>query len=99
MSRQKIEELGFDTWLELYETLKAANVHQHKEAALEWPGGTTEIVSLEHVRSRAFEEIYPILPQVGAIEVMASVIQDESIEKHRRLIGELLKKIPTRAND
>lgn len=100
--KKNLNEIGFDTWLQLYETLKAANLHTHKEALLEWPDGPAETVQLEFIKARAFEEIYPTLPQVGAIEVLHDLVVSlrlETTNEDRTPILEFLNKITTRAND
>lgn len=100
--KKDINELGFDTWFELYEFLKAANLHHDKQAALVWPDEPEKIVYLEHVKAMAFDEIYTTLPQVGAIEVLHDLVISlrlETCNEDRTPILQFLNKVTTRANE
>src|SRR5688500_10537045 len=68
-----IEELGYQSWFELFEDVRTQNLHYQTLVEFSWattsePERDTVTLTLEHIRSMAFLEIYDRLPLMGTAE-------------------------------
>lgn len=105
MKHYDIDELGYNTWLELYESLIDQGLQDEQKVVLSWKG-TNEpdrldaTVYIQQIRAAAFIEIYDKLPLKGTIEVMNDLLDNANeavVNKFTSPVQEFLTKLPTRA--
>lgn len=100
MKNYEIQELGFDSWLELFKSLEKDRLINEDQVTLAWPKENREVkIKLCTVKARAFDEIYEQLPGEEAIEVIQELVKNcgSSLQRGDRLtIRAFLEKFPSR---
>jgi hypothetical protein len=100
-TRLEIDDLGYPTWLACFEELVLEDLHNQPAIEFQWDPhdypGSNKTVEMDRIKSGAFDEIFPNLPTVGAMQVMLDVINSEPSIQQRQLLLEFFNKIPTRA--
>lgn len=100
-TRLEIDDVGYHSWRECYDELVADDLQDQPAIEFQWDPhdypGSNLTVDMDRIKSGAFDEIFPLLPTVAAMEIMVEVVKTEPNLKQRQLLLEFLNKIPTRA--
>lgn len=93
----ELEQVGWESWTAFYEQLEKDGLAQEETVDLTWPDCDVEKlnISLDRVKSGAFSELYPKLPQKGSVEVIIDIVKDAPNMECRQLVIDFLNKIPT----
>jgi len=103
----ELEELGLESWLELFQILAAEDLLKEKTVILFWPneprenGDPDEELPIEtvYILMRAFTELYQRLPLRGTVEFMIDeILSAEPGAKMDDHLVSFLRKLPTRTN-
>lgn len=105
MKHYELAELGYTSWLELYEAMAAQGLQDEQKVTLSWEGTDESdrpdaVVYMSQIKAGAFAEIYPALPLKATIEVMNDLLDNANeavVNKFTSPVQEFLNKIPTRA--
>jgi hypothetical protein len=102
----QIQNLGFNSWLELYEWCRENGVHMEPTVTLTWPEEDgikrPEVkLTLMQIRSSAFEELYLALPAEKARDVVKDLLKvDEDLKPEDiRTVNNFITNLITRAHD
>lgn len=89
-----LESTGYESWLELFEDMVDQNLASEPEIVLTWPGDDMDDlkISMDHIRARAFEEVYPSLPLQASKDVVLDMFENgQSVQS-----AEFIKNLKTR---
>ena len=95
----QIQELGFDTWLDLYKQIEQEGNHNLEKVVLEWPPEVNEpvvIIKLCTIKANAFDEIYQSLPVEGTAESVIDLLTGELTGAEQNQIVRMIKRLPTK---
>jgi hypothetical protein len=101
----QIQNLGFNSWLELYEWCRENGVHMEPTVTLTWPeedGMQRPDVKLTlmQIRSNAFEELYLALPAANTRDVIKDLLDAEDLKPEElRRVQNFITNLIARAHD
>lgn len=107
MKQLNIIELGYATWVDLYQDLRAQGLQDEKHIALTWVDAESQEdrdrpdvnIPMAQVQANAFAELYDRLPLPGTIELITDMIRQSNLTglPVDPSVLEFLTKIPTRS--
>lgn len=74
-----LNNIGYDSWLQLYEELVSEGLEREDEIILEWTAEEKHPpveISLDFIRSMAFLELYATLPLASSVDIVKNLITE-----------------------
>lgn len=105
LSAIEIQDLGFTSWMELFEWLKEQALENDKTFTLTWEkeaGTEAEVrpdvtLPTNLVKAKAFQEIYDALPTKKSLGVVEDIIfAEQKVQTDVDTIQTFFKNLPTR---
>ena len=103
-----INELGYESWVDLYQDLRAQGLQDEKHIALTWVDAESQEdrdrpdvnIPMAQVQANAFAELYDRLPLPGTIALLTELLESATAiagKQYTQPVLEFLTKLPTRS--
>lgn len=107
MKQLDINELGYATWMDLYQDLRVQGLQDEKHISLTWAQAENQEdrdrpdvnIPMGQIQGNAFAELYDRLPLPGTIELLIDMIKQSTLTGQTvdPSVVEFLTKLPTRS--
>jgi hypothetical protein len=108
MKKPDIQELGHNSWVDLYQDIRTHGLQNEKYIRITWEDLESEEereradvnLPMALVQANAFAEIYDALPSKDALDVIRQMVESAEAmagKKYIQPVLEFLTKIPTRS--